>query len=263
MITGLQGFVLMSHAQKKMIPQKSKDPLPVITMLPDSYSKRSLEEIENPYALEEGTNTRKEYSVLAKDTGYLNIGAYRIRINGFSRMDYQEAKSKLRFPDSLRFVAVVHTQNGEPTDTIILKGIKPSSALISRLNQKPPDVDPYAWQQLNRTMGFGNDCPPGECRRHFIAITASGRLIRVNDPQEMTKIMPRIQSATDALFHVVKKNELPTAKTARVSDGFLVIINEKISDCPINFADVLYKVSFTGKTERMGMVITKRTTLCH
>lgn len=263
MIMALQLVALMSLAQKKTIPQKTKTPPAIITRLPDAFSKRSLEEIENPYALEEGSNTRIEYSILARDTGYLNIGAYRIRINGFSKMDYQEAKGKLRFPDSLRFVAVVHTQNGEPTDTIILKGTKPSSTLISRLNQKPPDIDPYAWQQLNRTMGFGNDCPPGDCRRHFIALTASGRLIKVNDPQEMTKILPRIHGATDALFYVVKKNHLPTAKTARIRDGFLVVINEKISDCPINFADVLYKVSFAGKTERMGLVITKRTTLCH
>jgi hypothetical protein len=259
----LFSILMPAIAQQKKIPPKKKPTSPIIGLLPDSFAKRSLEEIENPYSLEEGSNTRTEYSVLARDTGFLNVGAYRIRISGFSKIEHQEVSDKIRFSDSLTFVAVVLLQDGVPRDTIILKGTKPSAALINKLQKRPADIDPYAWQQLNRTQGFGNDCPPGDCRRHFIAITKTNRLIKVVEPEEMSKIQPRIHSDLDALFAITKRNLVPTAKTAKINDGFLVLLNEKISDCPIDFADILYKVSFTGKIEKLGMVITKRTTLCH
>jgi hypothetical protein len=261
--TALFSVLLPAMAQQNKIPPQKKPALPVIIKLPDSFSKRSLEEIENPYGLEEGSNTRVEYSVLTRDTGFLNIGAYRIRISGFTKIEYQEITGKIKFPDSLGFVAMVFLQDGEPRDTVVLKGTKPSGTLINKLEKRPADTDPYAWQQLNRTLGFGNDCPPGDCRRHFIAITRSSRLIKVIEPEEIIKILPRVQTALDAVFAITKQNHVPTAKTARIKDGYLVLLNEKISDCPINFADILYKVSFTGKIERLGMVITKRTTLCH
>jgi hypothetical protein len=256
-------FAIPTLAQQKPLPVKKSVPLPVITTLPASYAKRSLDEIENPYHLEEGSNTRTEYSMLARDTGYLEIGNYRIRVSAFTKMEHQEITGKIKFPDSLVYVAMVSTQNDESRDTIILKGNKPSSTLIAQLQKKPADIDPYAWQQLNQTMGFGNDCPPGNCRHHFIAITRTKRLIRVSEPQEITKILPRISTAADAAFAIIKRSHLPTVKTAAIKGGFLVLINEKIGDCPIDFADVLYKVSSTGKQERLGMVITKRTTLCH
>ena len=251
------------QAQQKNIPAKKQLPQPIITKLPESFSNRSLEEIENPYALEEGTNTRKEYSALAQDTGFLNIGAYRIRLSGFTKWEHQDIVGKIKFPESLSFVAIVYLQNGEPRDTIALKGTKPTATLIKKLEKKPAAIDPYAWQQLNRTIGFGNDCPPGDCRHHFIAISRSNRLIKVTEPMEMPRILPRIRSAQDALFAIIKKDYLPTAKTAKTQEGYLLLINEKISDCPINYADILYKVSHSGKIERLGMVITKRTTLCH
>jgi hypothetical protein len=261
--TALFSVLLPANAQQKKIPPQKKPALPVIIRLPDSFAKRSLEEIENPYGLEEGSNTRVEYSALSRDTGFLNIGAYKINIPGFTKIEPQEIIGKIKFSDSLRFVAIVNLQNGEPRDTIVLKGIKPAAALINKLQKRPADIDPYAWQQINRTLGFGNDCPPGDCRRHFIAITRSNRLIKVAEPEEMVKILPRIHSELDAVFAISKRDYLPTAKTARIKDGFLVLLNEKISDCPINYSDVLYKVSFTGKIERLGMVITKKTTLCH
>jgi hypothetical protein len=261
--TILFSILLPANAQQKKIVPKKTPALPIISRLPDSFSKRSLEEIENPYGLEEGSNTRVEYSVLARDTGFLNIGSYRIRISGFTKIEHQEISGKIKFPDSLSFVAIVFLQDGEPRDTVVLKGTKPSASLINKLEKKPANADPYAWQQLNRTLGFGNDCPPGDCRRHFITITKSNRLIKVIEPEEMPKILPRIHSSLDALFAITKRNHLPTAKTAKIKDGFLILLNEKISDCPIDFADVLYKVSFTGKIEKLGMVITKKTTLCH
>lgn len=250
-------------AQQKPTSEKKPVQLPVITTLPASYAKRSLDEIENPYHLEEGSNTRTEYSMLARDTGYFEIGNYRIRVSAFTKMEHQELAGKIKFPDSLIYVAMVSTQNDESRDTIILKGIKPSPTLITRLQQKPADIDPYAWQQLNQTMGFGNDCPPGNCRHHFIAITRTKQLIRVTEPQEIIKILPRISNVTDAVFAIIKRTHIPTVKTAAIKGGYLVVVNEKIGDCPIDYADVLYKISTAGKQERLGMVITKRTTLCH
>jgi len=261
--TALFSVLLPANAQQKKISPKTTASLPIITRLADSFAKRSLEEIENPYGLEEGSNTRIEYSALSRDTGFLNMGAYRLRLSGFTKRQHQEISGKIKFPDSLSFVAIVFFQDGDPKDTVILRGIKPSDAVINKLQKRPADINPYAWQQLNRTMGFGNDCPPGDCRRHFIAITKSNRLIKVIEPEEMTKILPRIHSELDAVFAITKRNHLPTAKTAKIKDGFLVLLNEKISDCPINYADILYKVSFTGKIEKLGMVITKKTTLCH
>ncbi len=231
--------------------------------LEKEYAKRSLEEIENPYAIEEGANNKIDYSFVKKDTGRLNIGSHWINLARFYNFKQESIMSSLSFPDSLVYVAIVNNRGDDSFDTTIIRGKKPDPLLIKKLQQRPAAIDPYAWQELNRKLGFGNDCPPGNCTHYFIAITKSKRLIKVSNPDDLAKILPSIKTGNDAFFSIVKNDYWPRGKYAKTKDGFLVLLNEKITNCPIHYADVLYRVGFDGKVSQLGRVITQKTLLCN
>lgn len=204
-----------------------------------------------------------DYSVLKNDTGFLNIGEYRINLSRFTNYKRESIIGNLSFPDSLVYVAIVNNRGEESTDTTIIRGKKPDPLLIKKLQRKPAEIDAYAWQELSRKQGFGNDCPPGNCTHYFIAITKTKRLIKVSNPEDLFKILPRIKTGNDAFFHIVKNDYWPRGKYAKTKDGFLVLLNEKISNCPIDYADILYQVDYNGKLVQLGRVITQKTMLCH
>lgn len=236
---------------------------PVWGNLDKSYAKRSLEEMENPHAIEEGANNRVDYSVATKDTGRLNTGAYWINLSRFYTYKQESIINSLSFPDSLVYVAIVNNRGDDHSDTTIIRGRQPDAVLIKKLQKKPANIDAYAWQELSRQQGFGNDCPPGNCTHYFIAITKTKRLIKVSNPDKLVKILPKIKTGNDAFFSIVKNDYWPRGKYAKTTDGFLVLLNEKITNCPIHYADVLYKVGFDGKISQLGRVITQKTMLCN
>lgn len=231
--------------------------------LDKAFAKRSLEEIENPYAIEDGSNNKIDYSVLKKDTGRLNIGAHWINLERFYNFKQESITKSLSFPDSLLYVAIVNNRGDDYTDTTIIRGKKPDALLIKRLQKKPANIDPYAWQELSRKQGFGNDCPPGNCTHYFIAITKTKRLIKVSNPEDLFKILPTINTGNDAFFSIVKNDYWPRGKYAKIKDGFLVLLNEKITNCPIHYADILYMVGFDGRVSQLGRLITQKTLLCN
>lgn len=250
-------------ALKKQIDAMELALGPTWGSLGKEYAKRSLEEMENPYAIEEGTNNRVDYSVATKDTGRLNIGAYWINLSRFYTYKQESIINSLSFPDSLVYVAIVNKRGDDHSDTTIIRGRQPDAMLIKKLQKKPANIDAYAWQELSRQQGFGNDCPPGNCTHYFIAITKTKRLIKVSNPDNLVKILPKIKTGHDAFFSIVKNDYWPRGKYAKTTDGFLVLLNEKITNCPIHYADVLYKVGFDGKISQLGRVITQKTMLCN
>lgn len=283
----LLGIVFQANAQKNSITQLTLDSLkkvytakkqpalkkqidamelalgPTWGNLEMEFAKRSLEETENPYAIEKSTNNSIDYSVVNKDTGRLNIGAYWINLARFYNYKQESIMGSLSFPDSLVYVAIVNNRGEDSFDTTIIRGKKPDPLLIKKLQQRPAAIDPYAWQELNRKQGFGNDCPPGNCTHYFIAITKTKRLIKVSNPDDLVKILPRIKTGNDAFFSIAKNDYWPRGKYAKTKDGFLLLLNEKISNCPIDYADVLYQIDNNGKQVQLGRVITQKTMLCH
>lgn len=250
-------------ALKKQIAAMELALGPTWGKLEKEYAKRSLEDIENPYAIEKGMNNNIDYSVVNKDTGHLNIGAYWINLARFYNFKQESVIGSLSFPDSLVYVAIINNRGDDSFDTTIIRGKKPNPLLIKKLQQRPAAIDPYAWQELNRKQGFGNDCPPGNCTHYFIAITKTKRLIKVINPDDLAKILPSIKTGNDAFFSIVKNDYWPRGKYAKTKDGFLVLLNEKISNCPIDYADVLYQIDNNGKQVLLGRVITQKTMLCH
>ena len=250
-------------ALKKQIDAMELALGPIWLSLGKEYAKRSLEEIENPYAIEEGSNNKIDYSVVKKDTGHLNIGGYRINLSRFYHFKQESVTGSLSFPDSLVYVAIVNNRGDDHSDTTIIRGRQPDAMLINRLQKKPANIDAYAWQELSRQQGFGNDCPPGNCTHYFIAITRTKKLIKVVNPDDLVKILPKIKTGNDAFFSIVKNDYWPRGKYAKTTDGFLVLLNEKITNCPIHYADVLYRVGFDGKVSQLGRVITQKTMLCN
>lgn len=236
---------------------------PTMVRLENIFENNSIEALENPHKIEERTNSTIDYSVLKKNTGFLDIGEFRINLSRFTNYSQEPIIKSLSFLDSLVYIAIVNNRGGDKFDTTIIRGKKPSPSLIKNLQKRPPSIDPYTWQEIRRKEGFGNDCPPGNCTHYFIAITKTNRLIKVSNPDDMMKILPRIKTGNDAFFQIVQNNSRPKGKYAKTKEGFLVLLNEKISNCPINYADVLYRVDNIGNMVQLGRVITKKTTLCN
>jgi len=236
---------------------------PAIIRLENVFENNSIEALENPYKIEERSNSTIDYSALKKNIGFLNIGEFRINLSRFTNYKQESIIKSLSFPDSLVYVAMVKNHGDDKFDTIIIRGKKPDPLLIKKLQQRPAAIDPYAWQEIRRKEGFGNDCPPGNCTHYFIAITKTKRLIKVSNPDDMFKILPSIKTGNDAFFQVVQNDYRPKGKYIKTKDGFMVLLNEKISNCPIDYADVLYQVDNDGKLVMRGRVITKKTMLCN
>jgi hypothetical protein len=250
-------------ALKKKIDSLEGLLYPPMVRLKKTEAGQSIEELENPYNIEERSQSAMDYSVLKNDTGFLNIGEYRINLSRFTNYKQESIIKSLSFPDSLVYIAIVSNRGDDSFDTTIIRGKKPDPLLIKKLQRKPTEIDAYAWQELSRKQGFGNDCPPGNCTHYFIAITSTKRLIKVSNPDDLLKILPRLKTGNDAYFHIVKNDYWPRGKYAKTKNGFLVLLNEKISNCPIDYADVLYQVDYNGKLVQLGRVITQKTMLCH
>jgi hypothetical protein len=76
-------------------------------------------------------------------------------------------------------------------------------------------------------------------------------------------MIPVVKTPYDALFFIALNTYFPPARFAKTQDGFLILLNKSISDCPIDYADILYHVNHYGKAKELGRVITRKTALCH
>jgi hypothetical protein len=231
----------------------------IIMKLPDSLLAIPAEERYNRYALEIIDGRSEDKSALGWKDGLLDIGDYRINLAGFNDFVQDKFYGKLSWPDTIVYVAMVSTGRGMSNDTTVLFTKQLTVTQKNRLKQVPK----RGYEDFQQPPGFGNDCPPGDCRHYFIGLSMRGKIVQVNGPGEMNKLIPRTQNPYDAWFVLENASYWPRGKFAKVKDGYLVLVNKKTRDCQIDYADILYHVHENGSSEELGRVLTQKTTLCH
>jgi hypothetical protein len=109
--------------------------------------------------------------------------------------------------------------------------------------------------------GFPNNCPPSQCFHYYIGINNAKMLVKAFNRTDLKKLIPKVITPADAFFFV-EDNPYISGIYALSKKGYLVLINTKVRDCPMTFADKLYFVDFKGNVTEMGENTTQITRLC-
>lgn len=239
---------------------------PVLISVKDKVKSMSLEEMENPYNLTMRPRNDSDYTALNRKSGMYRIGEVSINLSKFKSFEKNIDLAKLSFSDSLNYIATVYVNGTSASeefkeDTVMMRGEKTQDwKSIKNISEEP---DQEFWKIRKNAEGFGNDCPPGICTHYFMALTKSGFLINVKNVEEISKILPEVKTQNDALFLLTLGTNFTNGKYAKTKEGYLILLNRKITDCPIDYADILYQVDKKGKITNLGRVITRKTALCH
>ena len=239
---------------------------PAMISVKREVSKLSLEEMENPYNLTMRQRKDSDYSAIGRSTGSYRIGEVKINLSKFKAFDNNFKISSLSFSDSLIYTAIVRVRGSSSAedyheDTILISGEKILN--WKELKKIGTEADPEPWKIKSETNGFGNDCPPGICTHYFIAVTKSGYILNASNIETLGNMIPVVKSPYDAMFYIALNTYFPPARFAKTRDGYLILLNKSISDCPIDYADILYHVDRYGKAKELGRLITRKTALCH
>ena len=239
---------------------------PLLISVKDEVKSMSLEEMENPYNLTMRPRNDSDYTALNRKSGMYRIGEVSINLSKFRTFEKNIDLARLSFSDSLVYVATVFVNGTNSSeefkeDTVLMRGENPRD--WKSIKNISDELDQEPWRLRKTAQGFGNDCPPGICTHYFIAVTKSGFLINVKSVDEINKILPVVKTQNDALFLLTLSTNFPNGKYAKTKEGYLILLNRKISDCPIDFADILYQVDKKGKITNLGKVITRKTGLCN
>jgi hypothetical protein len=237
---------------------------PAMISVKQEVSKLSLEEIENPHNLTMRQRDDSDYSSIQKTAGFYRIGDVKINLAKFKFLDPKFNVSSLSFSDSLIYTAIVRVRGSSSSedyqeDTVLMGGeniLKWEGLKNIESNLEPRKIK-------SETKGFGNDCPPSICTHYFIAVTKSGYVFNVNTSESLSKMIPVIKTPYDAVFYINLNTYFPQARFAKTQHGYLILLNKSVSDCPIDYADILYHVDHSGKVKELGRVITRKTALCH
>lgn len=238
--------------------QKESRPV-IISKLPDSLLAIPAVERYERYQLEITDGRSGDSSSLNKKNGLLDIGDYRVNLLFFTDFIQEAVFQKLSWPDSLLYVAEVATGRNETNDTSVLYSKVLTKAQKTRLKATKKRT---AFDDVYFNYGFGNDCPPGDCKHYFIGLTSRNNIIRAVNPGELKKLLPRVRNPYDAWFLLEGAFYWPKGKYAKVDDGYLLLLNKRTRDCQIDYADILYHVNLKGKVEELGRVLTQKTNLC-
>jgi len=257
MILFIFPFVI-GYSQTKIGKKDSQDA--VISKLPDSLLAIPTDERYEMYKLEIEDGRSADSSSLNRTKGMLDIGDYRINLGFFSDFAQEAFFNKLSWPDTIVYVAKVSTGRGMENDTTVLFSRQLTPTQKNRLKQVPKRA---GFDDFNQPAGFGNDCPPGNCKHYYIGLSTRNKITQVNNPSDMNKLIPFIKNPYDAWFVLENSSYWPRGKFAKLKDGYLVLLNKKTRDCQIDYADILYHVHENGMSEELGRVLTQKTTLCH
>jgi len=239
---------------------------PVMISVKQEVNKLSLEEIENPHNLTMRQRNDSDYSAIQKTVGLYRIGEVKINLAKFEVLEPNFNLSSLSFADSLIYTAIVRVRGSASSEDYQEDTVKISGENFINwkgLKNISPEVDQEPWKIKTEIKGFGNDCPPGNCTHYFLTVTKSGYIINATNIESLSNMIPVIKSPYDAMFYIAVNTYFPPARFAKTKDGYLILLNKSISDCPIDYADILYHVDRYGKVKELGRVITRKTALCH
>jgi hypothetical protein len=100
--------------------------------------------------------------------------------------------------------------------------------------------------------GFGTVCPPGWCIWYLSAKFKSGGVITITDWKSLSDFIGKIDNQFDAYLWLTRfpysESEGIPQKPSEFSrykirdDGYLIVLNVRVSDCPVTNAELLYFV---------------------
>lgn len=99
---------------------------------------------------------------------------------------------------------------------------------------------------------FGTVCPPSSCSWYISTKLKNGKTETVTDWRTLSTFIGKIDNQFDAYlwltcFNVSPSQNIPlkvstSLKYKIINDGYLILVNRRVGDCPIVNADILYFV---------------------
>jgi hypothetical protein len=99
---------------------------------------------------------------------------------------------------------------------------------------------------------FGTTCPPGWCTWYIAAKLKNGSIQTVKNRYNLGTFIGKIDNQFDAYLWLADyprsdSKQTPLfisnfSKYKRIKEGYLIVINMQVSDCPITRADIFYLV---------------------
>lgn len=222
-----------------------------------------------PTPVERGRET-EDRSVLHQKKGIFTFGTTKVNLEDFHSLELpQNWFTKISFRTDLLLLARVENRGRsekESGDTVWIK--KPSRTILKKAlkiykNKKDKDKNRYGWDFINR-RGMGSHCPPSQCYHYFIAYTSKGEWIEIREERDINKLIPAVKSYWDAVFLISNDiygiNRMLFSSTNK---GWQILLNDRIRDCPITYADKLYIVDNKGAVNELGSNVSRVTNLCY
>jgi hypothetical protein len=199
------------------------------------------------------------YTALNCSSGLYVIGDTLIDLSGFKIHQEEIELSALHFDKKFTVICLIRTrgQGGYESDykedTVVVLGRKKQ---LKKL-RTPPSAN-----LLLPEYSFKSNCPPMVCGRYYLAADKKHVKVEIRSPNELSQLVPEIKTEIDAFF-LIDDRAFQKGKFQRVNDGYLILVNKVVSQCRIQYADLLYHVSFAGKITALGQNITQVTRLCY
>jgi len=198
------------------------------------------------------------YSAITVQKGYYRIGDTVIHLSAFKTYDQPFSWDSISFSKNLLAIARINI-NGmyaysydATADTQMLRG---------RKQQLSPSVKKQRYRWMEQTIGFSNSCPPGSCYHYYAAKHRTKGLVSATDRATLQQWIPIVKRPADALF-LLKDTWMHIARFQRTKHGFFILINERIRDCKMTFADVLYFIDVKGNIKTIGSNVTYISKAC-
>lgn len=200
------------------------------------------------------------YTVINHDKGKYQIGDTVIERSTFITFQGDnKSLGSISFNKKLIYLAKVEIRGADFSsqdnigDTTIIWGTKKI-------------IKPFLKKRINGFVrqpdfGFPNYCPPSQCLHYYIGVNNTKKLVTAFNPADLKKLIPKVVSPADAFFFI-EDNPNMRGIYALSKKGYCILINTRVRDCPMTYADKLYFVDFKGNVKEMGEKITQITRLC-
>lgn len=203
-------------------------------------------------------------SVLKQKNGVFKFGENNINLTDFHAIKLEKGWHKnLSFRKDVVALARIESRN-EHEDTLWLKGAK-NPGLKKSLNRYKTKKERNSYRYgPSYGRGMGSHCPPGQCFHYFLALTGKGEWIELRSEGELTKILPEVKNDWDAVFLTTADlYAFEPILASRSANGWQLLLNTRVRDCPITYADKLIGISKKGQVMELGSTTSRVTKLCY
>lgn len=192
-----------------------------------------------------------DYSAMEKKSGIYVIGDTAIHLDSFAFHNVELKYNAVSFDK--KFLHIAQISFGHRRDTVMIKGSKKSLKTKRQLNSY------MTYEQ--ESSGFINRCPPGRCYHYYVGVKGNGKRVSANNLRELRVLIPVVKKVSDAFF-LIDDNNFQKGRYYKAGGSYYILINKRVQDCHMTFADILYRVDADGSVTELGRNITEITNLC-